>query len=141
MALHTLLNYSRFSPGRFLKSSTRSCSPLKPKSWVGVYPEGEKCIAEALAGVIVSRTLHKFVMSKVGLSSVWSLLSPLIEIMACAYPPFRISNLWSVADILTFPDCRIVIKYLSCPCNSNLIFRLPGNLCTLFWPVDKWYRG
>jgi hypothetical protein len=69
-------------------------------------------------------------VSKVGLSSVQTLLAPLIEIMACAYPPF---NLWSVADISTFLDCLdIVMKYLSCLCNSNLIFGLLGNVCTSF---------
>jgi len=35
--------------------------------------------------------LHRFVVSKVGLPSVWSLLAALIETMDCAYPPFRIS--------------------------------------------------
>jgi len=106
--LHTLLNYSRFSSERFFyKRSSCSCSPLK--SLVGVYPEVQEWIGEALAGVIVSRTLHRFVVSTVGLSSVWSLLVPIIETMSCAYLPLRISlsrsNLWSLADILTFPDC------------------------------------
>jgi hypothetical protein len=135
-----------FPPKNFLKSASRSCSPLK--LWVGVYPEGKEWIGEALAGVIVSRTLHRLV-SKVGLSSVRSLLTPLIETMTWAYPSFRIlllsrSNLWSVTDILTFLDC-LDSQY----CNEIFVVPLQfqfdiwalGNVCTSFWPFGEWYRG
>jgi len=86
--LHTL-DYSRFSSECLCKKLQSLLLATCVVAWN--VPGRRRMDRRSFGGGHCLPNLHRFVVSKVGLPSIWSLLAALIETMACAYPPFRIS--------------------------------------------------
>ena len=120
MMLHTL-DYSRFSSEWLCKKLQSLLLATCVVAWN--VPGRRRMDRRSFGGGHCLPNLHRFVVSKVGLPSIWSLLAALIETMDCAYPAFRISlSRSNLCSVVNFPDClNIVMKSLSCPCNSNFV--------------------